>query len=89
MAGIMEVTLKYFAWVRERIGIAEERVVLPDSVATVHDAIMWLKQRGEGYAAAFERETVIRAAINQMHASHDSSLHGALEIAFFPPITGG
>ena len=89
MAGIMEVTLKYFAWVRERIGIAEERVVLPDSVATVHDAILWLKQRGEGYAAAFEREDIIRAAINQMHASHDSSLEGTFEIAFFPPITGG
>jgi sulfur-carrier protein len=89
MAGIMEVTLKYFAWVRERIGVAEERVVLPDSVATVHDAMIWLKQRGEGYAAAFEREDVIRAAINQTHASHDYSLRGAREIAFFPPITGG
>ena len=82
-------TLKYFAWVRERIGIAEERVALPGSVETVHDAMIWLKQRGEGYAAAFEREDIIRAAINQMHASHDSSLQGALEIAFFPPITGG
>jgi molybdopterin synthase sulfur carrier subunit len=89
MAGIMEVTLKYFAWVRERIGIAEERVALPDSVVTVHDAMIWLKQRGEGYAAAFEREDIIRAAINQMHASHDYGLQGAREIAFFPPITGG
>ena len=85
----MEVTLKYFAWVRERIGVAEERVVLPDSDATVHDAMIWLKQRGEGYAAAFEREDIIRAAINQMHASHDYGLQGAREIAFFPPITGG
>ena len=85
----MEVTLKYFAWVRERIGRAEERVVLPDSVMTVHDAIIWLKQRGEGYAAAFAREDIIRAAINQTHASHDHSLQGAREIAFFPPITGG
>jgi molybdopterin synthase sulfur carrier subunit len=89
MAGIMEVTLKYFAWVRERVGTAEERVVLPDSVATVRDAILWLKERGEGYAAAFERETVIRAAVDQAHASHDSRLNGAREIAFFPPITGG
>ena len=85
----MEVTLKYFAWVRERIGIAEERVALPDSVATVHDAMIWLKQRGEGYAAAFEREDIIRAAINQTHASHDYGLQGAREIAFFPPVTGG
>jgi molybdopterin synthase sulfur carrier subunit len=55
----------------------------------VHDAIVWLKQRGEGYASAFEREDIIRAAINKTHGSHDSSLQGALEIAFFPPITGG
>jgi len=89
MAGIMEVTLKYFAWVRERIGTAEERVMLPDSVATVRDAILWSKHPGEGYAAAFEREDMIRAAIDHTHASHDARLHGAREIAFFPPITGG
>ncbi len=85
----MEVTLKYFAWVRERVGTPEERVVLPDSVATVRDAILWLKHRGDGYAAAFEREDIIRAAIDHRHASHDTHLHGAREIAFFPPITGG
>ncbi len=85
----MEVTLKYFAWVRERIGTAEERVMLPDSIATVGDVIAWLKDRGEGYAAAFERQDIIRAAIDQTHASHDAHLHGVREIAFFPPITGG
>ncbi len=85
----MEVTLKYFAWVRERIGTGEERVTLPDSVETVRDAIHWLKQRGEGYASAFERDQVIRAAVDQTHASHDTPVHGAREIAFFPPITGG
>ena len=85
----MEVTLKYFAWVRERIGTGEERVTFPESVATVRDAIIWLKHRGEGYGAAFEREDVIRAAVDQTHASHDARLQGAREIAFFPPITGG
>ena len=85
----MEVTLKYFAWVRERVGTAEEQVTLPDTVATVGDAIKWLKQRGEGYAAAFERETIIRVAVDHTHACHEASLHGAKEIAFFPPITGG
>ena len=76
MAGIMEVTLKYFAWVRERIGIAEERVTLPTTVATVPNTIIWLKQRGEGYAVAFEREDIIRAAINQMHASQELACRG-------------
>jgi sulfur-carrier protein len=85
----MEVTLKYFAWVRERIGVAEEKAALPDDVATAGDTIKWLKARGEGYAAAFEREDIIRVAIDQAHAKHTASVAGAREIAFFPPVTGG
>jgi molybdopterin synthase sulfur carrier subunit len=85
----MEITPKYFAWVRERIGIAEEKVVLPGSVATADDAIKWLKARGDGYAPAFEREEIIRVAIDQTHAKHTASVRGAHQIAFFPPVTGG
>lgn len=85
----MDVTLKYFAWMRERIGTAEERVVLPEEVITVRDAIRWLKSRGDGYASAFECEAVIRAAVDHTHASHDTRVKDACEIAFFPPITGG
>ncbi len=88
-AAIMEVTLKYFAWVRERIGAAEERVSLPDNIVTVGDVIRWLKSRGDGYEAAFEREDIIRAAVDQTHAPHGTSIKGARELAFFPPITGG
>ncbi len=73
----MEVTLKYFAWVRERVGTAEEKAVLPENVATAGDAIKWLKARGEGYAAAFEREDIIRVAIDQTHAQHTASVQGA------------
>ena len=85
----MEVILKYFAWVRERAGTGEEKVMLPDRIATVGDVIQWLKQRGEGYAAAFEREDVIRTAVDHVHVSHESPVSGAREIAFFPPVTGG
>ncbi len=74
---------------RERIGISEEKLVLPDSVATVSDAMNWLKQRGEGYAAAFERQEIIRAAVDHAHAQHTASVRGVREIAFFPPVTGG
>ncbi len=85
----MDVTLKYFAWVRERIGVAEEKATLPPEVATVKDVIGWLKLRGGGYASAFEREEVIRAALDHAHAKHSSTLAGVREIAFFPPVTGG
>ncbi len=85
----MEVTFKYFAWVRERIGHAEEKATLPDHVETVGDVMKWLKARGEGYASAFEREEIVRAAIDHTHAKHSAPVKGAREIAFFPPVTGG
>ena len=81
--------LKYFAWVRERIGKAEETVEPPAVVRTVDDLIGWLTKRGETYAYAFEKPKVIRAAIDQTHVRPDAIIAGAREIAFFPPMTGG
>jgi molybdopterin synthase sulfur carrier subunit len=81
--------LKYFAWVRERIGLAEETVEPPANVRTVDDLIGWLAKRGESYAHAFETPRVIRAAIDHTHVKPDAAISGAREIAFFPPMTGG
>jgi sulfur-carrier protein len=83
------VRLVYFAWVRERIGKAEEEVELPGTVATIDDLVRWLKGRGEEYAYAFEHDKVVRAAIDRRHARPDTAVAGAREIAFFPPMTGG
>jgi molybdopterin synthase sulfur carrier subunit len=81
--------VRYFAWVRERVGHAEEEIDLPPDVASVADLIDWLAKRDEGYAAAFAEPTVIRAAIDQEHVEHDAALVNVREIAFFPPMTGG
>jgi molybdopterin synthase sulfur carrier subunit len=81
--------LMYFAWVRERIGKAEETVELPAAVNTVGDLMSWLASRGEEYAHAFETPKVIRAAIDHTHVRADAAVAGAREIAFFPPMTGG
>jgi molybdopterin synthase sulfur carrier subunit len=81
--------VKYFAWVRERIGISEEMIEPPAGVRTVDDLIGWLSQRGETYAYAFEKPKVIRAAIDHTHVKPDATISGAREIAFFPPMTGG
>jgi len=81
--------VKYFAWVRERVGIAEETVEPPASVRTVDDLIGWLSKRGDTYAYAFETHKVIRAAIDHAHVKPDAAISGAREIAFFPPMTGG
>ena len=81
--------LKYFAWVRERVGKAEEVIERPAEVRTVGDLIGWLARRGETYAYAFETPKVIRAAIDHAHVKADAAIAGAREIAFFPPMTGG
>ncbi|MBE7186238.1 MAG: molybdopterin converting factor subunit 1 [Methylobacterium mesophilicum] len=81
--------LVYFAWVRERIGKAEEDVVLPGDIRTAADLLGWLQGRGEGYAYALERPDVIRVAADHRHVRHSDPIAGAAEIALFPPMTGG
>jgi molybdopterin synthase sulfur carrier subunit len=85
----MAVRVLYFAWVRERIGKAEETLSPPAGVATVGQLIGWLAGRGPEYAAAFAKPGVIRAALDQTHATHDTPIAAAREIALFPPVTGG
>jgi molybdopterin synthase sulfur carrier subunit len=81
--------VKYFAWVRERVGKSEELVDPPENVETVGDLIAWLTRQGESYAYAFEKPRVIRAAIDHAHVKPEATIAGAREIAFFPPMTGG
>ena len=81
--------LLYFAWVKEKAGIAAEEVEPPQAVATISDLIAWLKARGPEFENAFARSEVIRAAIDKSHVRHNARIAGAREIAFFPPVTGG
>ena len=56
---------------------------------TLGELMDWLAERGEGYAHAFENPSVIRTAVDRVHAKHDAGFAGAREVAFFPPMTGG
>jgi molybdopterin synthase sulfur carrier subunit len=85
----MTVKLRYFAWVRERIGKPEEEIELPAGVATAAELMSWLARRGEEYAHAFENPKVIRIAIDRAHVQPGAAIAKASEIAFFPPMTGG
>ena len=79
----------YFAWVRERVGKAEEELDPPPTVTTVGDLIAWLSRQGENYAIAFDKPATVRAAVDRVHARHEAPIAGAKEVAFFPPMTGG
>ena len=83
------VEVVYFAWVRERIGLSEERLTLPETVVTAGDLVRWLADRGDAYAFAFETPETIRVAVDQLHIEQDEPIGDAREIALFPPMTGG
>ncbi|MEZ5769079.1 MAG: molybdopterin converting factor subunit 1 [Paracoccaceae bacterium] len=77
----------YFAWVRERIGEARERV--ETQAATVADLVEELRGREARYALAFSDLSALRVALDQELSDFDSPLAGVREVAFFPPMTGG
>jgi len=83
------VKLIYFAWVRQKVGRAEEVLDVPREVATVGALASWLQARGGGYAEAFADLKRMRAAVNQEHVDFASPVSAGDEVAFFPPVTGG
>jgi molybdopterin synthase sulfur carrier subunit len=83
------VLLRYFAWLREKTGISEERITLDADVKTVADLLRWQASRGDPFDRAFASPEAIRVAIDHSHAKPGTTIASAREIAFFPPVTGG
>ncbi|MBW8297705.1 MoaD/ThiS family protein [Sphingopyxis sp.] len=85
----MALTISYFAWVREQMGVAEEVVELPVELADLTALLAWLAARDGRGALAFAEPQRIRAAIDGVMMGPRAPLVGAREIALFPPVTGG
>ena len=85
----MALNIAYFAWVRERMGLAEEAVEVPVEVSDVAALIGWLAARDERGARAFAEPHRIRVAIDGAMAGQTAQLCGVREVALFPPVTGG
>lgn len=83
------IQILYFAWLRERVGLSEESVTPPASVATVGALIAWLKSQSPRHHAALSAGKTIRCAVNQDFAADDAPVKPGDEVAFFPPVTGG
>ncbi len=79
----------YFAWVRERIGHAEEVVALPPDVTTVATLLDWLAAQSPSHSAALAERASLKVAVNQDYAGPDQPVRDSDEIAIFPPVTGG
>ena len=83
----MKVTVKYFAGIREAIGVNSE---LRDTQATTLAALRdELIGQGGAYAECLARGKAVRLALNQVMVNETATLPDAAEVAFFPPVTGG
>tara|TARA_R110001606_G_scaffold164663_1_gene309084 strand:- start:3093 stop:3356 length:264 start_codon:yes stop_codon:yes gene_type:complete len=83
------INLIYFAWVRERLGIDDEKVSLGEAIETIGDVLTMLAERGDAYADIFSDLAKLRFALDQDYGTLDSSIGSARELAIFPPVTGG
>jgi len=83
------VRLLYFAWLRTRIGCAEEEIDLAGEVKDVAGLLDWLRSRGGGYAEALRDLSVVRVAVNQSYVGMEHPVREGDEVAIFPPVTGG
>ena len=83
----MKVIVKYFASIREAVGLASESVTTDAAnLAALRDELIG---RGEAYADSLARGRAVRLAINQVMSDEAAALVEGAEVAFFPPVTGG
>ncbi|HEY0490230.1 MAG TPA: molybdopterin converting factor subunit 1 [Telluria sp.] len=85
----MEITLRFFASVREALGTAQETVSLPSGVTTVGAVREHLMARGDVWADALAADRQLRTAFNHVMCPPDTPVEAGGEVAFFPPVTGG
>ncbi|MEO8057611.1 MAG: MoaD/ThiS family protein [Burkholderiales bacterium] len=83
----MKLTVRYFASIREALGLSETIDVPTDAtVGSVRDALI---ARGGAYATVLARNRGLRSALNHQMCSDEVTVPADAEVAFFPPVTGG
>lgn len=82
-----QVTVRYFASVRELLGKGSEPVQTgAPTLAALRDELI---ARGAPYAEALARGKAVRMALDQVMSAETAVLNEGSEVAFFPPVTGG
>jgi molybdopterin synthase sulfur carrier subunit len=85
----MQIQLRFFASIREKVGSAQESLSVPDSVRTVGDVRALLSKRGGVWAEALAEGRALRMAVNQQMTDAATAISDGCEVAFLPPVTGG
>ena len=87
MSQAIKITVKYFASIREAIGVSTETMVFEaNTVQALRDMLI---AKGAPYAEVLARGKSVRMALNQTMCDESASLLDGCEVAFFPPVTGG
>lgn len=81
--------IQYFAWLKDKLGIGEEEVTIPEDVTDVGQLINWISTRSPRYTDAFEFVEVIKVVVNRKNAGNDHPIKQDDEVIFIPPIAGG
>lgn len=82
---VIQVTIKYFAMMRERLGIEEEILELQDG-STLGDVRRQIASTIGEISPLLDRSMPM---VNQEYADPELILHDGDEIAFIPPVSGG
>ena len=83
----MKVTVKYFASIREAIGVSSESVTTTaPTLAALRDLLI---AQGGSRAESLARGRAVRMALNLVMSDESVGLVDGAEVAFFPPVTGG
>ena len=85
----MKIELRFFASLREALGVQQESITIPAQVNTIADLRSHLAQRSDVWAEVLGNNKVIRCALNQQMVDSGTLLEDGAEVAFFPPVTGG
>ena len=81
--------IKYFSWLRDRIGIEEEDLELELESISVKELIDLLAKKSDRHFEALKDTSIIRCAVNLEVVNFDHKIGKNDEVALFPPMTGG
>jgi molybdopterin synthase sulfur carrier subunit len=85
----MNLELRFFASLREALGVSQESITIPAEVKTIADLRSYLAKRSDQWTAVLGNKKIIRCALNQQMVDANTPLEDDAEVAFFPPVTGG
>jgi molybdopterin synthase sulfur carrier subunit len=83
------INLKYFASLKEELGVTHEAIALPAASADVMTVLQTLQARGGKWQTNLVSDGKLKFAVNHVMVDAHARVRDGDEVAFFPPVTGG